>query len=158
MSISTRRPRYLPFASSTIAGLRTWRGTQRELVEEAVRVSGRRIEQLAHAGLLREAAAEVQNEYRRQQADPTTAGHGIEGVRDQDLLDALARLKAQGRSVSASTLRGQTGIAFRTCNNFLTRRAEALGLHRQADGKTYSWTPTTDAATAAAPTHHDETD
>jgi hypothetical protein len=59
----------------------------------------------------------------------------------QDLTDALARLKAQGRPVSASTLRGQTGVAFRTCNNFLGRKAEALGLYLQPDQKTYNWTP-----------------
>ncbi len=140
--------KYLPFSASTIVGLRNWRGTQRELVDEAVRVSGRSLAQLAHAGLLREAAAEVQNEYRRQHVDVTAPGHGIEGVRDQDLSDALARLKAQGRPVSASTLRGQTGVSFRTCANFLTRKAQTLGLHLQPDRKTYSWTP---VSTASAP-------
>jgi hypothetical protein len=139
--------KYLPFSASTIVGLRNWRGTQRELVDEAVRVSGRSLAQLAHAGLLREAAAEVQNDYRRQQVDATAPGHGIEGVRDQDLTDALARLKAQGRPVSASTLRGQTGVAFRTCQNFLGPKAQALGLYLQPDGKTYNWTPAPPGAT-----------
>jgi hypothetical protein len=71
-------------------------------------------------------------------------------VRDQDLTEALARLKAQGRPVSASTLRGQTGVAFRTCQNFLGRKAEALGLYLQPDGKTYNWTPA--PAPGATPT------
>jgi len=147
---------YRPFGTSTIAGLRDMLFTEAGLVDEAVRVApSRSVEQIALAGLLAEAALEVQHDFRRQARakDDVTPGHGIEGVRDRELTEALARLKATGQAVSPSTLRRQSGgiAAFRACQNFLTRRGAALGLHLLPDGKTYSWT-LTEAPIASEPT------
>lgn len=98
--------KYQPFATSTLTGLRPWRETELQLLEEAVRVSKRSAAHLAHAGLLREAAAEVQNDYRRQHADTTASGNDIEGIRDHDLTAVISKHQEAGKAIFASTLRG----------------------------------------------------
>ncbi|HLG94695.1 MAG TPA: hypothetical protein VKX49_00135, partial [Bryobacteraceae bacterium] len=109
------------------AGLREWRGTEQQLVDEALRVSGKTLPVLAHDGLLREAALEVAADFRRRQAPTSEAPqHGIRGVRDQELLEAAAKLRDALKPVSASALRGLTGISFRTCQSFLERYGDQV--------------------------------
>jgi hypothetical protein len=113
---------FRPFITSTLAGLREWRGTEQQLVDEALRVSGKTLATLAHDGLLREAALEVSADFRRRQAPtPEAPQHGIRGARDQELLEAAGKLRDALKPVSASALRGLTGISFRTCQSFLER-------------------------------------
>ncbi len=142
--------KYQPFATSSLSGLKPWRGTERELLDEAVKLSGRRPDQIAHTGLLREAANEVQTDFRRRHTAPDQKARGVEGVRDDVLTAAMRKLLDQGKPINESALRTMTGVAFRTCARFLERRGVALGLTKQSSG---TWTPTTPATARETPEH-----
>jgi hypothetical protein len=143
-----RGEKYLPFAGSVIEKLRPYRVTERELVDEAVGIDGRTVQEIAKAGLLREAATIVQNEFRRKETRRSkTTGplQGLEGARDHELTNAIKRLiKSEGR-VTPSLLRKETGVAFRTCRRTLERLGARLGLVEREDGV---WRPAGAAAIA----------
>jgi hypothetical protein len=131
--------KFYPFADSRIEDLRSWRGSAGELLAEAVKKSHRTPEEIAKAGLLREAADIVKNDFRLKSVLKTSdaATYGVTGVRDKELVSATKRYITDEGRVTPSLLKSTTGIAFRTCLRFLERRAAELDLVASEDGKTW---------------------
>lgn len=124
------------FRSSTIAGLRSYRGTEHDLVTAAASASERSPESMARTGLVSEAMRELASKHRRDAAAAKNRApnRGTIGAHDAEYRTAAERIVSERGYVTATNLRTATGHKYTSCVRFLDRVGGTMGLKLDGSG------------------------
>lgn len=114
-----------PFVMSKVPELRTWKGTERELVEEAAAATGVAVDDIIRAGARIEAQRLLANAKANELLPADGDTRGRRGVRDAAFEEAFQRLLKEfaktGELITPSRLNKTAGLnLFRSAKQFLT--------------------------------------